>query len=277
MILYIAMKSVSTKPIRQTQAATSPKIRTIALPVEHGSWGLTLEPILLGLLVAPTWAGAGLAVGAFGAFLLRGPLKVARTSWRQGRRERFKLALRFALLYALIALVGFGVAVGRAGLYPLWPLALALPFGVVFFVQDAQNQSRSWQAELTGPIAFAAIASCIALIGGWTVGPALALWAVLVARALTSVLYIRARLRLDRGRSVQPLPVIAAHGIALLAVAGLVWFGYLPLAVMGIFGLILLRTVWGLSRYRRAASIQALGISEIGWGLATVLSVAAGI
>ncbi|RIK42488.1 MAG: prenyltransferase [Chloroflexi bacterium] len=257
--------------------ATPPRIRTIALPVEHGSWGLTLEPILLGLLVAPTWAGAGLALGAFGAFLLRGPLKVAYTSLRQRRRERMQIALRFAALYALIAALGLGVAVSRAGLQPLWPLALALPFGVVFFIQDAQNQSRSWQAELAGPIAFAAIASCIALIDGWAVAPALALWAVLVARALTSVLYIRTRLRMDRGRSYQALPVIAAHGFALLDVVAMVWAGLLPLAVVGIFVLILLRTLWGLSSYRRATSIQALGVTEIGWGLATVLSVAAGI
>ncbi|VAV92581.1 Putative membrane-spanning protein, partial [hydrothermal vent metagenome] len=28
-------------------------VRSIALPTEHGGWGFTLEPILLGLLVAP--------------------------------------------------------------------------------------------------------------------------------------------------------------------------------------------------------------------------------
>ena len=38
------------------------RLRSIALPTEHGGWGFTLEPILLGLLVAPTWAGFGLAV-----------------------------------------------------------------------------------------------------------------------------------------------------------------------------------------------------------------------
>jgi hypothetical protein len=154
---------------------------------------------------------------------------------------------------------------------------VALPFGVIFFVQDAQNQSRSWQAELAGPIAFAAVASCIALIGGWATAPALALWAVLVARALTSVLYIRTRLRLDRGRAHQARWVIAVHLGALLAVTSLVRFGLLPLAVVGVFALLLLRTIWGLSRFRRAASVQALGITEIGWGLATVLSAAAGV
>ena len=42
--------------------------RAVAMPSEHGGWGLTLEPVLLGLLVA--WSGAGVALGiaAFSAF-----------------------------------------------------------------------------------------------------------------------------------------------------------------------------------------------------------------
>ncbi|MDX2007394.1 MAG: hypothetical protein SFU83_19325 [Meiothermus sp.] len=32
---------------------TKVPLRSVALPNEHGGWGFTLEPILLGLLVAP--------------------------------------------------------------------------------------------------------------------------------------------------------------------------------------------------------------------------------
>ena len=44
--------------------------RSVAVPTEHGGWGLTFEPVLLGLIVAPSWAGAaraGLPDGAFDA------------------------------------------------------------------------------------------------------------------------------------------------------------------------------------------------------------------
>ena len=47
--------------------------RSVAIPDEHGGWGLTAEPVLLGLLVAPSWPGALLGVAAFVAFLVRSP------------------------------------------------------------------------------------------------------------------------------------------------------------------------------------------------------------
>lgn len=269
-------KNATANPHRSTTGASAPRLRTLTLPAEHGSWGLTLEPILLGLLVAPSWAGAALALGAFATFLLRVPLRAAQAAQRQGRRERLNLALRVAALYGLVAAAGLFIAIILAGWRPLLPLIFAVPFGIVFFIQDSQNQSRSWQAELAGPIGFAAIASSIALMGGQPLGPALALWAVLVARAITSVLFVRTRLRLDRNRPYQAGWTIAAHGAALLAIGLLVYFDFLPLLVVGVFALLLVRTVWGLSRFRRAASIQTLGFLEVGWGLVTVLSVAVG-
>ena len=38
-------------------AAGAPRVRvkTVALPNEHGGWGLLLEPVALGLLVVPSW------------------------------------------------------------------------------------------------------------------------------------------------------------------------------------------------------------------------------
>jgi hypothetical protein len=39
-------------------------LRAVALPTEHGGWGFTLEPIVLGLAVAAGPAGAGLAAAA---------------------------------------------------------------------------------------------------------------------------------------------------------------------------------------------------------------------
>src|SRR5437762_11678455 len=60
------------------------RVRTIALPVEHGGWGISLEPVLLGLRVAPSQAGAWVGVATLGAFLARHPLKVAAGGGRRG-------------------------------------------------------------------------------------------------------------------------------------------------------------------------------------------------
>jgi len=251
-------------------------VRSVALPAEHGSWGLTLEPIVLGLSVAPSWAGAGLALSAFCAFLLRRPLRVARTSRKHGQRERLGLALRFAALYAAAGAAGLGASIALTGWGPLLPLLLALPFGLVFTFFDAQNQSRSWQAELAGPIALSAVASGIALAGGESPSAAFALWAALVARAVPSILYVRARLRLDRDRPRATALVVVAHVAALVAVAALVRLELLWAPVAGVFLLLLLRATLGLSRFRRPVSVKAIGYSELGWGVLTVLAVAAG-
>ena len=46
-------------------------IRSVALPTEHGGWGFLAEPILPGLLVAPSWAGLLLSLAALAVFLDR--------------------------------------------------------------------------------------------------------------------------------------------------------------------------------------------------------------
>jgi hypothetical protein len=48
-------------------------VRLVALPAEHGGWGLLLEPIALGLAVAPSLAGTFL--GMFIVLLAAGYLR----------------------------------------------------------------------------------------------------------------------------------------------------------------------------------------------------------
>src|SRR5919107_5545462 len=87
------------------------RLRTIALPTEHGGWGITLEPVVLGLLVAPSLAGAGLALATVGAFLARHPFKIVAGDRRRGRRfARTPVAERFTMLYAAVASAGFAFA-----------------------------------------------------------------------------------------------------------------------------------------------------------------------
>jgi len=50
--------------------------RSVALPTEHGGWAFISEPVLLGLLLAPSAGGLALGLAAFAAFLLRQPFKL---------------------------------------------------------------------------------------------------------------------------------------------------------------------------------------------------------
>ena len=269
-----------TNSISKDAAARRGAAKSVALPAEKGSWSLVSEPILLGLLAAPSWAGAALAAGAFAVFLGNRPLKVILSDRRRGRTyERTALARRYLALYVAIAVAGFAGGLALGGWWPFAPLVAAVPLLALFAVYD-QRPGRHWQAELAAPVAFAAIVAAMALADGWAWPPALGLWGFMAARAVPAVLFIRARLRLDKGQPAAPgeslAAVFVAHLLAVAAVAGLVWLGWLPwLAVASAF-VLLARAVWGLSAWRWRISVIALGFLETGFGILAVVLVAIG-
>lgn len=250
--------------------------RAVALPAEHGSWSLVLEPIVLGLLVAPSWAGLFMAVAGFFTFLLQRPFKIAITDYQRGRQyARTPLARRAVLIYGCIATAALFTAVALGGWALLWPLLAAVPLLLIYVFYD-RRRGRQWQAELAGPAAFAAISAMIALAGGWPPAPALALWGAMAARSVPAVLYVRARLRLAKSKPAAASPAILAHVLALALVLSLAWLRLLPALAVVPFILLLLRALLGLSPWRLALRTQTLGWLEVLFGFLTVLLIAAG-
>lgn len=257
-------------------AAPTLNLRSVAIPAEHGGWGFLLEPVVLGLLVAPSAAGLLLGLSALGLFLARHPLKLAVADYRRGRRFiRTGLAERFALLYSAAAILGLAGALALAGTGILLPLLLALPLAALQLAYDFNNRTRDAVPEIAGPVALAAVGGSITLAGGWTLPPALALWALLAARAVPSVLYVRARLRLEHGRPSPRLPAVAASGLAALLALALWRAGLTPLLAAAALMALLARAWLGLYR-RRPALARTIGFREMGFGLLTVLLIALG-
>lgn len=260
-------------------AQTRARMKTVALPAEHGSWAFLLEPILLGLLVAPSAPGLFLAVAGAGMFLLHHPLRLAWGDWRRGlRAPRTRLATRFVVFYGALAVVGLWAALSLASPAILLPLLLAFPpVAILMLIYDALARRRALLIELAGPVALGALAPAIALAAGWAGAPALGLWAILVARSVPSILYIRARLRLERGQSVRLAPPVAVHLGFLIALGLMAWVGLAPALTAVAEAVLLLRAARGLSA-RRESPIrpQKLGFLEVGYGLVTVLIVAFG-
>jgi hypothetical protein len=259
------------------QETSGVNLRNIALPVEHGGWGFLLEPLLLGLLLAPTAAAVTLALAVVAAFLLRQPVKVIL----QDRRRRYssprtQAAWRFTLLYSAIAFFGGAATLWLAGLSWLLAPLIALPFGVVFLYYDLTQPGRTWQAELSAPIALASAAAGIVLIDGWPLLPALAIWGALTARSVPSILFVRARLRLDRGKAVNVMLPILAHVLGLLVVLLLIWQDLLPLVAGIPFVLLLIRAIHGVSPLRLRMSVKAIGFIELGLGILLVLFIVTG-
>ncbi|HSB62068.1 MAG TPA: YwiC-like family protein [Vicinamibacteria bacterium] len=244
----------------------------MALPVEHGGWGFLLEPVALGLLVAPSAAGLALGLAALGAFLARHPLKLVLLDRGKALRTvRTAAGERLALAYGVAAILALLAAWALAGTRPLVPLLAAAPLGLVQVLYDARNRSRSLAPELSGAVALGSLASGIALAGGWTLAPALALWALLGSRAVASVLYVRARLRLDRGQEPSLLPAWASHLAAVGLAAALFRAGWAPALAVLALSVLLLRAAHGLSPWHRPVRPQVVGLLETGFGALTVV------
>jgi hypothetical protein len=253
------------------------RLKSVALPAEHGGWSFLFEPIALGLLLAPSAAGLFLALAVIGVFLLRHPLKLALVDRRRGRRfARTALAERMALLYSAIAVAGVTASYLTAGTEPFIPLLLAAPLVIVQLVYDAANRSRDWIPEVAGPTALAAVSTSLAMAAGSPLANALPLWAIMAARAVPTVIYVRARLRLEKNQPVRGTPVYLAHGVAILAVSALAIAGLAPALSVVALVLLMLRAIYGLTPRPQPTPARIIGLQELAFGVLTVLLVFAG-
>lgn len=242
--------------------------KAVALPVEHGGWGLLGEPIVLGLCLAPTRAGIGIAFAALAAFLGRHPLKLVLADRRRGARyPRTAVGERFVLGYGLLALLGL-VASADASPLAWMALVLGVPLGLAQLVYDVKLQGRALVPEMLGALALGSVAAAILIAGGFAVGVAVAAWTLLALKAVASVLYVRVRLRLDRGLGPALAPPLVAHGFAVLAAALLAGSGRAPWLSVLAFVVLSVRVAFGLSPLHRVRRPRAVGFQELGFGLA---------
>jgi hypothetical protein len=250
----------------------------VALPSEHGAWAFLAEPVVLGLLVAGSTAGGLLALSALAVFLARRPLRIALADRRERKRHpRTPVAEGTFVFCAAVAVSAFLVALPRVPHTALVALALGALPGILALRFDLAARSREAAAELAGALALSVAAPGILLVGGRPPGVALGLWVVMAARAVTSIVYVRSRLRLERGEPAGVAAALGAHAVAVLGVAGLAAWGVVPRLGVAAVALLGLRAAYGLSPHRPRMTTRQLGLSEVVFGAITVLALAAGV
>jgi hypothetical protein len=282
--LNLPPRVLSARPTSSVRPAVS-----VFLPKEHGSWSLVLEPLALGLLVAPSWAGGALAGAALAGFFARRPLKAAlvekardvaeNVSFSPTRRNetltRSATARRSLALLVALAVVGMAEVLVLATWTALWPLLPAAGLGAVFVWFDAQGDSRAAAAEVAGSAAFAFVPAALATLAGLPMAVALALAVLALARSVPTVLVVRTCLRQAKGALASPAVPLQASVAALIAAVVLAANALAPWAAVVLAALLLGRALWLLGPRRPGWPAKRLGMMEAALGLFYVAFIAA--
>ena len=250
--------------------------RAVAMPSEHGGWGLTLEPVLLGLIVA--WSPAGVAVGiaAFTAFLLRTPAKLVAGDVRRGRwLDRSRLALRIAILETVVLAAAAVLAIASGGWSWLVPVLVAGPLVAIELSFEIRSRGRRLLPELCGAIGIAAAAASIVLAADRSARLAVGVWLVLAARAVGAIPFVRVQIfRLRRGQGpVWHSDLAQAVAVALATMAFIVDRSLL----LGLAGVVVLAFAQSLWVRKTPIPAKRLGVRQMVMGLALVALTAAGV
>lgn len=259
-----------------TTAGTRPTWRAVAIPSEHGGWGLTAEPIVLGLVIAFSVSGLAIGVAAMLAFLVRTPLKLALVDRRRNRLlDRTRLARRIAAaeLLSILALALFVLV--TSGWAWLIPIAIATPFIGLELWYDVRSRGRRLVPEVSGSVGIAAVAAAIIIAanGSRTVAAGASL--ILAARAIASIPFVRTQIaRLRHG--VAPLRTADAlqlGGVIVAAIAVVVE----PSMIVGAVAVTLLAAVQtGWMRHSFLPPAKVLGMTQLALGLAIVAATSIG-
>lgn len=243
--------------------------RAVAVPNEHGGWGLTTEPVVLGLLLGPSPAGLCIGIAAVLAFLARTPVKLLSIDVRHRRRSaRSRLAARVAAVELTAILLLALAAVLSAGWSWLVPVAVAAPLVAAEWWYDSRGRGRRLVPELAGAVGIAAVAAAVVLAGDGPTSLAVGAWLVLAARALGSIPFVRVQiLRLRRGAG----DVRHSDGWQVAAVAVAVAAAAVDRQLLA--GAVAVATVAALQCWwvrRPPVPAKQLGFTQLALGLAVV-------
>lgn len=247
------------------------------MPSEHGGWGLTAEPILLGLLVAFSWSGLAIGVAALLAFLVRTPVKLLAVDRRRGRHlERDQRARRFAIVELLLLGVLGLTAISSAGWSWLIPVAIALPLVAVEFWFDVRSRSRRLIPELCGAVGVSATAAAIVVAGDGSARLAAAASLILAGRVVASIPFVRAQIQRLRhtGVSLRVADSMQIVGVAIALVAVVVYFPVM-LGALAVAVLALAQAIW--MRRSPVPPPMRIGIRQMLLGFAVVIAAAVGV
>lgn len=268
--------------VTEGSAPARVRLRPLIVPQEHGVYPLWAEPVLLGLLLAPSVAGAAIAVAGAAGVLAQQPAALALADLRRGRRyprTRVAAAAAAALAAAGILLLAFAATAAPTpfGADAWWAaLALAaLPAGAQL-AEDRRFRGKSLLAQSAGAVALAGLATAVALAGGAAPALAWSAWAALALRVAASIPATRTRLRRARGRAPAVAPALVGAVLLPAGAAWAAWAGWASPVAATVAVAIGVRAAWASRPNAKGVTPTRIGIGETAVGLVWVAVLVAG-
>ena len=185
-------------------------------------------------------------------------------------------ASKFLFYYSAAFAIGAAGTLAFAPMISLLPLIVAAPLAAVPIYFDAMGKSRSLAPELAGAVAITSSAAVIALAGGWPLAAAISLWAILVCRWIPSILYVRNRLLLEKGKPFSAVVPVTASAAGVIFTVILAYYSLCPHLLVLIMAILFARAAIGLSRYSKRRKAMQIGVLEVVFGAVTVAAIILG-
>jgi len=243
------------------------QIKTAAYPKEHGSWGFTLEPLILALIIGYSTAGFYLALGTFLAFLVHQPIRLLLA---KGHSEK-KTAAIFFLLYGINALLFFYLFLTNVTITATIPFLSALLLMFFYLLMEYLHLHRQLFIEILAPMAISLIAVSILLASGWSLLMSFGVFILLAARFLPTAFYVHYKLQRAKHQHGDKASVVFTSGLGFFLVTWLTTLGIIP--ILGLVGVTILsgRAFIGILDRSNPRTVKQVGIREFIYGIILIL------
>lgn len=247
------------------------KIINTAFPKEHGSWGLTYEPLLLAVIVAYSFAGLMTALAAFVIFLSHQPVRILLNKNITG--EIKKHALLPLTVYSITVFLLFYFAFTNGKIENFIPFFAGIFLMLVFLVIETLGYGRNLAAEFIAPSAFGFIALTITLLGEFEFYSALGVLSLIYSRSITTIFYVHEKLLLQKGNKISKLPTRLSELFFFILLVYFATESFIPVTGLAAALIIFARAEYGLAKFRKEDTVKKVGIGEFAYGVIFILIV----
>lgn len=242
------------------------RIKQVAFPREHGSWGFVLEPLTLALLVAFTTDGFLIALSTFFIFLAHQPIRVLLNKKKNKRSVVKKTAFIVLLFYLAISSVLLLYVISKEALFVFIPFVIAIVVMTIYLVLELLQLNRNLFTELFAPVAITFIAASIVLSADWELNKVFVFWLLLLSRSIPTTFYLHEKIKMLKKVTVNKFLTNFSGILFLAAISFFAAKRLLPyLSILAVL-ILVVRAFIGLSRNDKKISIRRIGILEFIYG-----------